>query len=169
MPNKKDEFGYKKGALGKFDNGVKVNRGSSPSSVAGTDPRGTGKYTSDDSGLRTKLPYEETASPRDVYKRGQEQPGRRCRRQPSRPHQVRCRLMQPARKQQPLSLAEQFEASYKETWRLADLLVAQRADYEKLCYPGLPMPTILQGIQQHRACRCIVSLECIEKDKQDGR
>jgi hypothetical protein len=84
--------------------------------------------------------------------------------------------MQPARRQlspseatPPKSLAEQFELARAEAWRLADLLVGQRADLEKLYYPSLPMPTILQGIQQHRTCRCIVALECLAKDKQDGR
>ena len=74
--------------------------------------------------------------------------------------------MQPARKQEPPSLADLFQKSYAETWRLADLIVAQRADYEKLCCPDLPMPTIFQGIQQGRTCRCIVSLECLEKERQ---
>jgi hypothetical protein len=49
--SQKDEFGYKRGALGKFDPSLKLKRGSFPNSRAGTDQRGVGKYTSDDSGL----------------------------------------------------------------------------------------------------------------------
>jgi hypothetical protein len=51
MKYRGDDEGYKKGALGKFDGPVKLKRGHFPNSVAGTDPRGTGAYTSDDSGL----------------------------------------------------------------------------------------------------------------------
>jgi len=47
---KADEEGWKRGA-GAYSKEVKLNRGSFPNSVPGTDPRGVGKYTSDDSGL----------------------------------------------------------------------------------------------------------------------
>jgi hypothetical protein len=47
---KADEEGWKRGA-GAYSKEVKLNRGFFPNSVPGTDPRGVGKYTSDDSGL----------------------------------------------------------------------------------------------------------------------
>jgi hypothetical protein len=79
--------------------------------------------------------------------------------------------MQAARKQlrpseatPPKTLTEQFEASCAETWRLADELVLQRAEYEHSCSPGVPMEVILMGIQKHQTCRCLVTQEVIRKN-----
>jgi hypothetical protein len=62
------------------------------------------------------------------------------------------------------SLAERFEESCAETWRLADELVMQRAEYEKSCAPGLPMQSILLEIQKHSTCRCFVTQDVIRKN-----
>jgi hypothetical protein len=79
--------------------------------------------------------------------------------------------VQPARKQlrpseatPPKSLAERFEESCAETWRLADELVMQRAEYEKSCAAGLPMQSILLEIQKHSTCRCFVTQDVIRKN-----
>ena len=45
-----DDYGWKRGA-GAYSKEVPLKRGSFPNSVPGTDPRGHGKYTNDDSGL----------------------------------------------------------------------------------------------------------------------
>ena len=82
--------------------------------------------------------------------------------------------MQPARKQlrpsevtiPPKSLAEQFEESCAETWRLADELVRLRAAYEHSCAPGLPLEVILQEIQKHSTCRCFVTMDVIRKNAE---
>ena len=74
--------------------------------------------------------------------------------------------MRPSPKPKGLSLEERFEASCRETWRLADELVQQRAEYEKACAPGVPMEVILMEIQKHSTCRCLVTKDVILKNKQ---
>jgi hypothetical protein len=81
--------------------------------------------------------------------------------------------MQPARKQlrpseaiPPKTLAQLFEESCAETWRLADELVRLRAVYEKSCAPGLPLEVILMEIQKHQTCRCFVAQDVIQKNIQ---
>jgi hypothetical protein len=81
--------------------------------------------------------------------------------------------MQVRNKQPQLSLEQQFEASCRETWRLADLLVAARANYEASCTPGVPFEVILMGIQKHQTCKCLVVQDVIRKNieraKFEGR
>ena len=48
-----DNEGWRKGQ-GAYSKEVKLNRGSFPNSIPGTDPKGHGKYTTDDSGLTLK-------------------------------------------------------------------------------------------------------------------
>jgi hypothetical protein len=78
--------------------------------------------------------------------------------------------MQPARKQlrsseaPPKSLAERFEESCAETWRLADELVRLRATYEHSCAPGLPLEVILMEIEKHQTCKCFVAQDVIRKN-----
>jgi hypothetical protein len=73
MKYKGDDEGYKKGALGKFDPPLKLNRNSPWNPTVLTDDLNpaadaAAKYSrNDDAGLRNKLPDEATAKPRDIY------------------------------------------------------------------------------------------------------
>ena len=73
MKYKNDDEGYKKGALGKFDPPLKLNRNSPWNPKVLTDDLSAAadaaaKYSrNDDAGLRNKLPDDATAKPRDIF------------------------------------------------------------------------------------------------------
>jgi hypothetical protein len=65
--HRNDERGYKRGERGKYIEQAGVVRGSGFNyGGAGTNKKGVGAYTSDDSGLTNKLPYEATCDSHDI-------------------------------------------------------------------------------------------------------
>jgi hypothetical protein len=67
--SRNDSEGWRKGALGKYiePSGVRPGSGFNYGG-AGTNPKGCGKYTTDDSGLTNKLPDDGTApASKDIY------------------------------------------------------------------------------------------------------
>jgi hypothetical protein len=101
---KADEEGWKRGA-GAYSKEVKLNRGSFPNSVPGTDPRGVGKYTSDDSGLTlTKVDPERLTNDAAIDRRSLgPEPGRL---KPRHQEPRRAVVMRPARQQSPSAFAD---------------------------------------------------------------
>lgn len=74
--------------------------------------------------------------------------------------------MQPSRKSQPRTLAEEFLASAAHTQALAERLVEEHVDYLKAVYQDLPRETLLLELTKFRQCRCEVGREVVELERQ---
>jgi hypothetical protein len=74
--------------------------------------------------------------------------------------------MQPSRKPQPRTLAEEFEVSYQHTKALAERLVEEHVDYLKSCYQDLPRQTLLREATKFSQCWRQWALDAIELNKQ---